>query len=106
MSTLAYAALAAGYLVTLSGAIALAIRILGKIRVVTEKLHAISEGQQCQLRNDITGLYYQHNGENLPTLREYERKNLDELYAGYKALNGNSYIEDIYHTMREWRVVS
>ena len=106
MNKLATAALIVGYLVTICGGIGLAVKILGKLKVLTVKLHAISEGQQCQLRNDITSIYYRHNGEESPTLREYERKNLDELYAGYKALNGNSFIGDIYSAMREWRVIS
>ena len=67
---------------------------------------AVREGQRCLLRNEITAIYYRHNGEETPTLREYERLNLDDLYAGYKALDGNSYIEDIYHAMRDWRVKS
>ena len=99
MSNLAAAAAVIGYLATFGGAAA----FLGKL---WKKLRAISEGQQCQLRNDITAIYYRHCGEDVPSLREYERKNLDDLYGGYKALGGNHFIDDLYHTMRDWRVVS
>ena len=68
------------------------------------KIKDIAEGQQCQLRNDITAVYYRHCDEANPTLREFERKNLDSIYAAYKALKGNHYIDDLYVQMRHWRV--
>ena len=68
------------------------------------KLKNIVNGQQCQLRSDITAIYYRHSDADEPTLREYERKNLDDLYDAYKALGGNHYVDDIYKVMREWRV--
>lgn len=106
MSQIATAALVAGYIVTIAGGLALAVRLLKKVKILTEKIKDIAEGQQCQLRNDITDIYYKHNEEERPTLREYERKNLDDLYDGYKALGGNHYVDDIYHAMRDWRVVT
>ena len=90
MNNVAAAAAVIGYLATFGGAAA----FLGKL------------WQQCQLRNDITAIYYRHCGEETPALREYERKNLDDLYGGYKALGGNHFIDDLYHAMRDWRVVS
>lgn len=87
----------AGYIVTIAGGTAVISRLFKKIK-------AISEGQQCQLRNDITGIYYRHNEEARPTLREYERKNLDDLYEGYKALGGNHYVDDLYDKMRNWNI--
>lgn len=61
-------------------------------------------GQQCVLRSEITHTYYSHVDEESPALREYERKNLDDLFAGYKALGGNHFVDDIYNTMRKWHV--
>ena len=69
------------------------------------KLKDVVGGQQCQLRNDITSIFYAHVDETPPTLREYERKNVEELYEGYKALGGNHFVDDIYHKMREWNVI-
>lgn len=77
---------------------------LGCLLAFYKRLRKISEGQQCQLRNDITSIYYKHVDEPTPTLREYERKNLDALFEAYKALEGNNYVDDIYETMRKWKV--
>ena len=98
MEALSTTVLLIGYFITITGFLAGIIKLWRKIK-------AIGDGQQCQLRNDITSIYYEHNGEAQPTLREYERKNLDDLVAGYKALGGNHYVDDIYATMRQWKVV-
>ena len=99
MNTLAAAAVIVGYLVTLGGVVTYLTKLWRKVK-------AICEGQQCQLRNDITGIYYRHSEEARPTLRESERRNLDDLYEGYKALGGNHYVDDLYETMRNWHVVT
>lgn len=97
--TLPSIALYVGYLSTIGGA------ILFMYRVV-KKISAIAEGQKCLLRSKIMDIYYKHCDENEPTLREYERKNLDSLYLAYAGLHGNTFVEDIYKEMRHWRVVS
>jgi hypothetical protein len=51
-------------------------------------------------------MYYSHCDEEEPALREYERKDLDDLYAGYHTLHGNHFIDDLYNKMRNWKVVS
>lgn len=86
-----------GYIVTLLG-------FIGILFAFWKKLKKIAEGQQCQLRNDITGIYYKHCDDKPPVLREYERKNLDSLVEAYKVLDGNNYIDDLYDVMRRWRV--
>lgn len=86
-----------GYFVTVLG-------FLGILFGFWKKLKKIGAGQQCQLRNDITAIYYKHCDEKEPTLREYERKNLDLLNEAYKALDGNNYIDDLYSIMRHWKV--
>lgn len=68
------------------------------------KLKNISNGQQCQLRHDITATYYKHEDEETPVLREFERKDLDDLFDAYKALGGNHFVDDIYERMRDWKV--
>ena len=79
--------------------------VVGSLIKVTKILKDLIVGQQCELRSEITAIYYKHVDELEPTLREYERKNLDDLYAGYKALKGNHFIDDLYNKMREWKVV-
>ena len=78
-----------------------AIIFFGKI---WRKIKCIADGHGCMLRNEITSIYYRHIDEEEPTLREYERKNLDELYAAYEAGGFNHFVKDIYAVMRKWPV--
>lgn len=74
--------------------------IFGYIRNLTK----IKEGMKAILRSEIEHCYY----KNLPekTLKEYERKNLDSLYAAYhEGLKGNTFAQDLYEEMREWRII-
>lgn len=82
------------------------IAFLGSIAAILVKLRAIAGGQRCVLRSSITAIYYRHCDEQTPTLREYERKNLDDLYAGYHTLKGNHFVDDLYKQMRDWKVVT
>ena len=71
---------------------------------VWKKIQSVVDGHMCMLRSEITAIYYRHIDEEEPTLREYERKNLDDLYDAYVAMGGNHFIKDIYATMRKWPV--
>ena len=82
------------------------VAFLGSVIAILRKLKTIADASRCQLRSDITGIYYKHVDEAQPTLREYERKNLDDLYDGYHTLKGNHFVDDLYRQMREWRVVT
>ena len=86
-----------GYLVTIGGFILFLCKMWGKVK-------DIAEGQKCQLRSQITSTYYTHCDEEEPTMREYERENLDAAYEAYIALRGNTYVHDIYEEMRHWHV--
>lgn len=86
-----------GYITTI-------IAFLIALAKVLKKLSAIAEGQKCLLRNTILDTYHKHCEEEEPTLREYERKNLDAAYAAYEGLHGNSFASDIYKEMRHWHV--
>jgi len=88
-----------GYLATVGGFLLFLCKLWGKIR-------DIAEGQKCLLRTEIMSIYYRHCDEEEPTLREYERKNLDALYAAYEELHGNTFVQDIYKEMRHWHVSS
>lgn len=89
----------AGYLSTAGGILAFLWKLWTKIRDV-------AEGQKCLLRTEIMSIYYRHCDEEEPTLREYERKNLDALFAAYEELRGNTFVQDIYNEMRHWHVSS
>lgn len=62
------------------------------------------EGQKCILRSEMLSMYYRHLEEK--SLRQHERENFDLLYKAYKALGGNSFIEDVYGEVRDWLVKS
>ena len=82
------------------------VAFVSSVIAILRKLKVIVDASRCQLRSDITGIYYKHVDEETPTLREYERKNLDDLYDGYHTLKGNHFVDDLYKQMREWRVVT
>lgn len=90
----------------LIGDVIVILGVFGVLLSFYKKLKLIALGQQCQLRRDITEIYYRHCDEETPTLREFERKSLDDEYDAYKALKGNHFIDDIYGIMREWRVIN
>lgn len=92
-------ALALGYLTTVGG-------VFIFLWKQWKKIQDIAEAQKCQLRSDILSIYYKHCDEEEPTLREYERKNLDAEFAAYEVLHGNSFVSDVYNDqMRHWRVI-
>lgn len=83
----------------LSG-ISLLLLVLGYLR----NLKKIKDGMRAMLRSNIEHCYYKNYDKK--TLREYERKNLDSLYAAYHdGLKGNSFAQDIYEEMRDWKIV-
>lgn len=75
------------------------------IKPVREKvfgLGAVKEGQKCLLRSEMLKIYYEHKDEE--SIRQHTRENMDFLYTAYKALGGNSFIDDIYNEVREWEI--
>lgn len=87
-----------GYLATIGGFLAFLWKVWSKIQ-------DIADGQKSLLRSEIMAIYYRHCDEEEPTLREYERKNLDALYAAYETLHGNTFVSDVYNKeMRHWHV--
>ena len=64
---------------------------------------ALREGQRCLLRSEILRIYYRHLADR--KLREYEFKNMQQCYAAYKVLKGNSFIDRIHAEMQEWDII-
>ncbi len=62
------------------------------------------EGEKCLLRDAMLRTYYKHvdNGE----IRQYEFENFIKLYEAYKSLGGNSFIDEVYEEIREWKIRS
>lgn len=64
----------------------------------------IIEGVRCQLRADILATYYKCKDDK--KIRQYEAEHFDKCYHAYKALKGNSFIDEIYKKAHAWEVVS
>ena len=62
-----------------------------------------NEGEKCLLRCEILNIYYK--GLEKHEIHQYEAENLVKLYEAYKALGGNSFIEEVYSDIKEWKVV-
>ena len=49
-------------------------------------------------------IYYNHR--ETKKIRQYEYENFVALHEAYKALKGNSFIDEIYEKIKEWEIVS
>lgn len=64
----------------------------------------ILNGTKCQLRSEMSRIYY-HNRES-KKIRQYEYENFVFLYEAYKALKGNSFINKIKEDVESWEIIS
>ena len=64
----------------------------------------IREGQRCLLRASMLSTYYRNRDTD--QIRQHEKENFIYEYKAYKALGGNSFIDDIYEEIRHWEVVT
>lgn len=64
--------------------------------------HKIREGMRCQLRSEMLSIYHRHR--ETKRLRQYEAENFGMMYKAYKALGGNSFIDEIHDHVRKWDV--
>ena len=83
-------------IVTLIGEIGV---LIGVIVPVIISIKRIANGTKCQLRSEMLRIYY-HN-HHLSEIRQYEYENFVALYEAYKALGGNSFIDEIYEKIKE-----
>ena len=90
-----------GYILAIASAAAL---FLKPLRNKVFGLGAVSDGVKCLLRSDMLRTYYKHREEG--TILRHERQNIESEYASYKALGGNSFMDDIYRDVREWSVIA
>lgn len=61
------------------------------------------EGQKCQLRKDMLETYYKHIDDK--KVRQHEYENFLLMHKAYKALKGNSFIDDIYEVVTTWEII-
>ena len=76
------------------------------IKPIREKLFdtkSTREGQRCMLRAEMLSIYYRGK-DNDGNLRQYDSENLVLLYAAYKALGGNSFIDKINEDVKKMEV--
>ncbi len=78
--------------------------ILGVLIPVIVATIAVIRGVKCLLRSEMLSIYY-HNEES-KTIRQYEMQNFVLLYKAYKALRGNSFIDEIYEKIQTWKIVT
>ena len=83
-------------IVTLIGEIGV---LIGVIVPVIISIKRIANGTKCQLRSEMLRIYY-HNHQ-LSEIRQYEYENFVALYEAYKALGGNSFIDEIYEKIKD-----
>ena len=83
--------------------IALVSAVGGTAFAIIRTIHQLKEGIKCLLRADMMDTYYEHHEKN--EIREYEKQNFVLEYAAYKALGGNSFIDDINRDVSSWEVL-
>ena len=88
----------------LSALFTLCILIVKPIRERILGTKDIREGQRCLLRADMLRTYYKNRDAD--QIRQHEKENFIYEYKAYKALGGNSFIDDIYEEIRHWEVVT
>ena len=90
-----------------SGITSLAALLLLLVKPLREKFlgtKKVMDGLRCMLRSDMLRTYYKHREDN--TIRQHEKESFVLEYTAYKALGGNSFVDDIYAEVRKWEVVS
>lgn len=78
--------------------------LLGVIIPIVVSIRKIANGTKCQLRSEMLRIYYHNRTQK--TIRQYEYENFVFLYEAYKALKGNSFIDEIYEKVQTWEIVS
>ena len=77
------------------------------VKPIREKLFdtkSTKEGQKCMLRAEMLQIYYEGKDHD-NKVRQYKYENFVLLYAAYKALGGNSFIDDINEKVKKMEVI-
>ena len=85
--------------------IATAAAILAK--PILEKLfgtRSIENGQRCMLRAEMLAIYYEGKDAG-DKVRQYKFENFVLMYAAYKALGGNSFMDKIKNEVEKMEVI-
>jgi hypothetical protein len=87
-------------IVTLIGEIGVLLGVIIPVIVFVKK---IADGTKCQLRSEMLRTYYSNRESG--KIRQFEYENFVMLYAAYKALKGNSFIDKIYEEVHSWDII-
>ena len=61
------------------------------------------ESVKCLLRSEIVRIYYANRSRR--ALHSFEYENVSMLYAAYKEMGGNSFIDRIWEEMQDWDII-
>ena len=78
------------------------------VKPIREKIFGIGtmrNGQRCILRSEMLSIYYSSKDAGRK-IRQYEYENFVLLYAAYKEMHGNSFIDKIYNEVQKMEVVT
>ena len=78
------------------------LRTLGIGGVVS--IRRVIAGIRCVLRAYMLSTYYRNKDSK--TIRQYEAENYSKMYAAYKSMRGNSFIDEITKDVKDWEVVT
>lgn len=84
------------------GYIGAIVGVIGSVWKCLREQAKIRDGQKCQLRTDMLRTY--HKNKDARKLRQYEAENFVMMYQAYKAMGGNSFIDEIYEHVTQWDV--
>lgn len=90
----------------ISGLVALSTLLSIVIKPIREKIFNMNrtkDGEKCLLRSEMLRIYYSNLEKR--EVRQYEFENYIKCYDAYKALGGNSFIDEINLEVRTWTIV-
>ena len=56
------------------------------------------------MRSQMLHTYYRH--KDTKQIRQYEMQNFLALYEAYKAMKGNSFIDEIHEDVTSWEIIT
>lgn len=74
--------------------------LLGVVIGVIAFCKKIADAVKCILRNMMLEIYNRH--KDTKTIDRLDFENFELLYRAYKALKGNSFVDDLYREFRTW----
>ena len=67
--------------------------LCGYLIAKIKEYYMLKNALKCLLRSQITGKYYVYS--ELGEIPRYEKENLNYMHEQYKAMGGNSYVDEI-----------